>query len=143
MFKSLLFWLAGEVSWLAVEVLSSCENKSQDFWNKISLLLQDLVCNTVSSHTPSPELKSYYKNLNFSESSEKFRASLLMRVVHPSIFLHWPDMWQCDIRHEDIIVNFIIFIFWIFFSFHNFYCYKFYLWQFLTWQKDKWINQTE
>ena len=24
LFKSLLFWLAGEVSWLAVEVLSPC-----------------------------------------------------------------------------------------------------------------------
>ena len=30
-FKSLLFWLAGEVSWLAVEVLSPCRNKSKDF----------------------------------------------------------------------------------------------------------------
>ena len=25
LFKSLLFWLAGEVSWLAVEVLSPCQ----------------------------------------------------------------------------------------------------------------------
>ena len=42
LFKSLLFWLAGEVSWLAVEVLSPCQNKSKDFWNRVSLLLQDL-----------------------------------------------------------------------------------------------------
>ena len=30
-FRSLLFCLTGEVSWLAVEVLSPCKNKSQDF----------------------------------------------------------------------------------------------------------------
>ena len=45
LFKSLLFWLAREVSWLALEVLN-VENKSQDFLNKISLLLQDLAYNT-------------------------------------------------------------------------------------------------
>ena len=42
MFKSLLFWLAGEVTWLAVEVLSPCQNKSKDFLSKVSLFLQNL-----------------------------------------------------------------------------------------------------
>ena len=42
LFKSLLFWLAGEVNWLAVEVLSPCqkvkisETKYRSFYRTLS-----------------------------------------------------------------------------------------------------------
>ena len=54
LFISRLFWLAGEVSWLAEEVLSPCQNKRQDIWNKISL---ELGADTIITfhHTTSPQ----------------------------------------------------------------------------------------
>ena len=108
MFKSILFWLAGEVSWLAVEVLSPCW---KDFWNKVSLLLQDLgslrfwivqkylwhknvcFCQTFCSHRHWSQVKSLIKRI----CKTKHRHSYLEHVSHSVIniyIFHGFDIFQ-------------------------------------------------
>ena len=48
--KGVKLWLAGEVSWLYMYMYKYSlyvENKSKNFWNKVSLLLQDLGLGTL------------------------------------------------------------------------------------------------